>query len=209
MQARGNVHTSVGRSTTGDTHPHDLANAPRATSRRTPRLTKLVGAYRARDVGPPRSCARSGGSRLGLTSLGQGADRGIPGATKSITVVGSLELPRGPRVFEPMGPTTPKVPPSARSGNPVGPRADPKLGVGEIRLARRLSNPDPSGPLPMLHIENRSREVLVSKINPELRDIVGGSIEDLRIDAHSNEPERSKVTVPDGPTTPGVPSHTT
>ena len=115
-----------------------------------------------------------------------------------------VEFGRSPWVPEPVNPPLPEIAPSAGRDSAIGPRADSKLGADEVSLARDFSGPNPGHPGPVLAVEVRSRKVSVVQIDPELRDIVGGSFKDLRVRTYGNEAEGLQVAVPDGPPAPGV-----
>ena len=153
-------------------------------------------------------CNRPGRtSRRGLDSfagLGQHAQGSIRRALGAIPVESRLQFGRRPRVLEPVDAPLPEIAPTARSDGIVGPRAGPELGKDEISLTRRLDGRKPGQPGPISTAEIRGREAGVIQINPELRDIVGGGLKDLRMNARSHEAEGLQVAVPADPPPPSL-----
>ena len=203
-------------STRDDTDPR--GGPSRARGSRTLSATAAPrggGTRSAGLVGPTSSPSREDGRRSrpgrtgrrgpgGLSELGQHARGRIRRALGAIQVESCMQLSRRPRVPEPGSASLAEVAPTAGSDGVVGPRPGPKLGEDKVSLVRGLDCPDPGQPDPVPPIEVRGREAGVVQISPELRDIVGGSLKDLRRDTRSHEAEGPKVTMLANPLPPGI-----
>ena len=179
--------------------------APRGVSTRSTGPIRPAGAH-SRQGGRRTRCGRvSRGSLRGFAGPSQRAHGGVPRALRVISVDIRLKFGRRPRVPEPVNSPLPKVAPTAGCDSAIiGPRADPELGEHEVSLTRYLSGPNLGHPSPVLTIEIRGCKVSVIQIDPELRDIVGGSFKDLRVNACGHEAEGPQVAVPADPPAPGL-----
>ena len=178
--------------------------APRSGNTRSPKLTGSAGARGKQGDRHTRSGRVSGRGLPGLAGPSQRAHRGVLRATKPIPVDGRRKLGRSPRVPEPVNPPLPEVAPAAGRDIAIGPRADPQLSGDEVGLTRHLGGPNLGHPGTAFAVKIRGRKVRVGQVGPELRDIVGGGIKDLRVSTHGNEAARPQITVPDGPSTPST-----